>query len=191
MNFDLLRGFYPMLDVALDKIPHKKIWTIFFSRREEEHSVTIAIHNQSEEDRLLIDELVGFKVPRHLYQTEHGWVGKIGVDVCGIGTDKLRLYVNRNKYTDGNFLEGIGYYLSKDGKVIGKKDYVNNVEEVCYDVTYYDENNKVVDADKEIITTQKDWNGSEKLVEIAKKQEVECVFTKKKNKDQAYFIMIF
>lgn len=192
MNFDLLRGFYPALDNALDKIPHNKIWVIFFSRREDKYSVTVAIRNHSEEDRKLIDDLAGMEVPKDLYLTETGQCGKIGIEVTGIGSGNLRLYVSHNHNLNrNNFLQGCGYYLDNDGKVIGRKDYQANLQEVCYDVEYFDTNDNLVDTDKEIPGVYSDWNGPQELVKIAEQNGIEHIFTRKQNKDQAYFIMNF
>lgn len=193
MNYNLLRGFYPALDAALDKIPHEKIWVIFFARREDKYSVTVAIHNHSEEDRKLIDDLAGITIPRDIYLTTAGQCGKIGIEVTGIHTDNLRLYVNQkhDHLTQNNFLQGYGYYLNKSGAIIGKKEYRANVAEVCYDVDYYDAENNLVDKDKEIPGNYSDWAGPEELVTIAKNNNVQHIFTKKVSKDQAYFIMNF
>lgn len=193
MNYNLLRGFYPELDNALDKIPHEKIWLIFFSKREDKYSVTVAIHNKCEEDRELIDELAGIKIPRHLYETSAGQCGKIGIELTGANTDNLRIYVNKStpRTTIDNFLQGYGYYINKNSSVIGKKEYFVNVKDACYDVTYYDANNNLVNSDKEIQANYSDWGGPKELVTIAEKNNVKCVFTKKENKNQAYFIMDF
>jgi len=193
MNYNLLRGFYPALDAALDKIPHEKIWVIFFARREDKYSVTVAIHNHSEEDRKLIDDLAGITIPRDIYLTTAGQCGKIGIEVTGIHTDNLRLYVNQkhDHLTQNNFLQGYGYYLNKSGTIIGKKEYRANVIEVCYDVDYYDTENNLIDKDKEIPGNYSDWNGPEELVTIAKNNNVQHIFTRKVSKDQAYFIMNF
>ena len=193
MNFNLLRGFYPALDAALDKIPHEKIWLIFFARREDKYSVTVAIYNQSEEDRLLIDDLAGIKIPRDLYLTTAGQCGKIGIEVTGVNTDNLRLYVNKTPDYDAvnNFLQGYGYYLDKNGLVTGKKEYIADIVKVCYDVAYYDAANHLVDSDKEIKANYSDWGGPKELLDIAEKNNVSYVFTKKENKNQAYFIMNF
>jgi hypothetical protein len=193
MNFNLLRGFYPELDNALDKIPHEKIWLIFFARREDKYSVTVAIYNRSEEDRILIDDLAGIKIPRDLYLTTAGQCGKIGIEVTGSNTDNLRIYVNTTPdYTAvNNFLQGYGYYLDKNGDVTGKKQYTADIVKVCYDVAYYNAANNLVDTDREVPANYSDWNGPKELVTIAKENNVECVFTKKENKNQAYFIMNF
>jgi hypothetical protein len=193
MDYNLLRGFYPALDAALDKIPHEKIWVIFFARREDKYSVTVAIHNHSEEDRKLIDDLAGITIPRDIYLTTAGQCGKIGIEVTGIHTDNLRLYVNQkhDHLTQNNFLQGYGYYLNKSGTIIGKKEYRANVIEVCYDVDYYDTENNLIDKDKEIPGNYSDWNGPEELVTIAKNNNVQHIFTRKVSKDQAYFIMNF
>jgi hypothetical protein len=193
MNYNLLRGFYPELDNALDKIPHEKIWLIFFTKREDKYAVTVAIHNKSEEDRMLIDDLAGIKIPRHLYLTKEGQCGRIGIEVTGANTDNLRLYVSKtpDRTSLNNFLHGYGYYINKKGLVIGRKEYVVNVTDVCYDVTYYDKDNNVVEKNREIPADYSDWGGPEELVTIAEKNNVKCVFTKKQNKNQAYFIMNF
>lgn len=195
MNFDLLRGFYPALDNALDKIPNEKIWVIFFARREDKYSVTIAIDNRCEEDRELLDDLAGIKIPRDIYLTENGQCGKIGIEVTSANTNNLRLYVSRNPNSAGQdknmILSGYGYYLDTDANVIGTKRYTLNVKEICYDVDYYDSNNDLVDKDKEIPANYSAWNGPEELVKIAKDNNIEHIFTKKENKDQAYFIMNF
>lgn len=193
MDYNLLRGFYPALDDALNKIPHNKIWIIFFARREDKYSVTVAIHNHGEEDRKLIDDLAGFKIPRDLYLTTAGQCGKIGIEVTSINTDNLRIYVNQkhDHTTQNNFLQGYGYYLDKTGSVIGKKEYLADVKEVCYNVDYYDAENNLVDKDKEIPADYSDWHGPEELVTIARNNKVEHIFTKKENKNQAYFIMNF
>lgn len=191
MNYNLLRGFYPELDKALDKIPHEKIWLIFFAKREDKYSVTVAIHNKSEEDRMLIDDLAGIKIPRHLYKTTEGQCGKIGIEVTGANTDNLRLYVNTVpvRTTIDNFLHGCGYYINSNGLVTGKKEYTINVKELCYDVNYYDTDNNLVDTDKEIPAVYSDWGGPKELVAIAENNNIGCIFTKKENKNQAYFIM--
>jgi hypothetical protein len=193
MNYNLLRGFYPELDNALDKIPHEKIWLIFFARREDKYAVTVAIHNKSEEDRMIIDDLAGIKIPRHIYSTTEGQCGKIGIEVTGVNTDNLRLYVNKAipRTAVDNFLQGYGYYVNNNGSVIGKKEYSVNVKSVCYDVTYYAADNTIVETDKEIPASYSDWGGPKELVTIAEKNNVKCVFTKKENKNQAYFIMNF
>jgi hypothetical protein len=193
MNYNLLRGFYPELDNALDKIPHEKIWLIFFARREDKYAVTVAIHNKSEEDRMIIDDLAGIKIPRHIYSTTEGQCGKIGIEVTGVNTDNLRLYVNKAipRTAVDNFLQGYGYYVNNNGSVIGKKEYSVNVKSVCYDVTYYAADNIIVETDKEIPASYSDWGGPKELVTIAEKNNVKCVFTKKENKNQAYFIMNF
>lgn len=193
MNYNLLRGFYPELDVALDKIPHEKIWLIFFARREDKYTVTVAIHNKSEADRALIDDLAGIEIPKDLYLTTEGQCGKIGIEITGVNTDNLRLYVNKtpdNKVVD-NFLHGYGYYINKNGIVIGKKEYIVNVANTCYDVAYYDSKNNLVDTDKEIPANYSDWGGPKELVAIAEKNNVRHIFTKKENKNQAYFILNF
>lgn len=193
MNYNLLRGFYPELDNALDKIPHEKIWLIFFSKREDKYSVTVAIHNRSEEDRELIDELAGIKIPREIYLTTAGQCGKIGIELTGANTDNLRVYVNRAiaRTSVDNFLHGYGYYINKNGVVTGKKEYVVNVKKVCYDVSYYDANNNLMETDKEIPANYSDWGGPAELVAIAENNNIKCIFTKKENKNQAYFIMNF
>jgi hypothetical protein len=193
MNYNLLRGFYPALDAVLDKIPHEKIWVIFFARREDKYSVTVAIHNHSEEDRKLIDDLAGIKIPRDIYLTTAGQCGKIGIEVTGINTDNLRLYVNQkhDHLAENNFLQGFGYYLNKSGDIIGKKEYRANVKEICYDVDYYDAENNLVDKDREVPGNYSDWNGPKELVTIAQNNNVQHIFTRKESKDQAYFIMNF
>lgn len=193
MNFNLLRGFYPELDNALDRIPHEKIWLIFFSKRENKYSVTVAIHNRSEKDRELIDELAGILIPREIYLTSEGQCGKIGIELTGANTDNLRIYVNKAipRTAVDNFLQGYGYYINKNGFVKGKKEYAVNVKKVCYDVSYYDANNNLVETDKEIPANYSDWGGPAELVTIAEKNNVKYIFTKKENKNQAYFIMNF
>lgn len=193
MNYNLLRGFYPELDNALDKIPHEKIWLIFFSKRKNKYSVTVAIHNKSEEDRELIDELAGIKIPKEIYLTTEGHCGKIGIELTGANTNNLRVYVNKaiQRTSVDNFLHGYGYYINKNGVVTGKKEYVVNVKEVCYDVAYYDANNNLIETDKEIPANYSDWGGPAELVAIAENNNIKCVFRKKENKNQAYFIMNF
>ena len=67
MTLSTIDGFN--LDKALDIFHLETIWGIQFTRREEVHSVTIVILNNSEEIRESIDNFLGFKVPRELYQT--------------------------------------------------------------------------------------------------------------------------
>ena len=193
---DLFKGYYENLDKALDIFPLETIWGIQFSRREEVHSVTIVLHNKSEEIRESIDNFLGFKVDRKLYQTggEGTRCGLVAFDLGAIGTDNLRFYVNTahnnsNKDQD-RWLYGIGYYLDKEGNVLGKKNYTASISSRTMEVDYFDtEDNKLSD-DVELLTDDWTvWNGPKELYDMVNKYKMMHQLGHKTKKDQAYFLV--
>lgn len=190
MSLDFLRGFYPELDKALDIIPHDNIWVIFFARREDKYSVAVGIYNRSENDRRLMDEVAGMKIPRRLYETKDGWAGKIGIELTGIGSNNLRMYVSRaGKVDQGELLQGVGYYLNNNCEIVGKKNYLANIDNTRYDIEYYDSEDALNDTEREVPALYDDWNGPKELFETVKFHNVKYIFTKKESKDQAYFVL--
>jgi len=123
VDSNIFRGYYDILDEALDIFPISILTTLEFVRRKDVHSVVIYIRNNSEEIRQDIDtflEKYGFSVPRRLYETgpEGTRTGLIAIDLGTLTTDNLRLYVTttHNKPTDNLGKEwhwGTGYYLDK------------------------------------------------------------------------------
>ena len=71
VDSNIFRGYYDILDEALDIFPISTQTTLEFVRRQDTHSVVIYIRNGTEEIREDIDNFVGkygFSIPRRLYE---------------------------------------------------------------------------------------------------------------------------
>ena len=193
---DLFRGYYKNLDEALDKFDLSDIWAIQFSRKEKVFSVNLVLRNTSEEIREHIDELVGFKVDRTLYQTagEGTRCGLIALDLGALKTDFLRIYVstfhnNPNKDKD-KWLYGYGYYLDSKGNILGKKHYNADTTAKAMHVDYFDNNGDKVFDDTELLTEDWTvWGGPKELYDMVNKYRMMHQLGHKVKKDQAYFLV--
>jgi hypothetical protein len=194
MNSNIFKGYYKSLDKALDMIPLEKVHAFIFCRRQEIHTVAVIIYNHSDEERKYIDELAGFEIPKHLYSAGEGKrVGIIGLDLPEENNDFVRLYVSDKKAwreTDDDFLYGIGYYLNKNGEVLGKKDYYANLKTGLLNVDYYDAEGNSVDHVKEKVLDNYDvWNGPIGLFDAVKSGGFKYSIGYKDKKDQGYFLV--
>jgi|DEB0MinimDraft_10_1074344.scaffolds.fasta_scaffold17967_2 hypothetical protein len=203
VDSNIFRGYYDILDEALDIFPISILTTLEFVRRKDVHSVVIYIRNNSEEIRQDIDtflEKYGFSVPRRLYETgpEGTRTGLIAIDLGTLTTDNLRLYVTttHNKPTDNLGKEwhwGTGYYLDKQGNVLGKKHYHMNLKQRIMKIDYFDSENNLKSSgtDYEHITDDWTvWGGPEALYNIVKdRTDISHQFCHKTEKDQGYFIV--
>ena len=195
MDSQIFRGYYACLDRALDIVPLDKVYLFNFTRRKDVHSVSIALRNNSEEDRELIDQLAGFKVSRHLYEYDGGRVGVIGLDLVDHETDYVRVYASQHhNWQPGSteWLYAAGYYLDKSGKVLGKKEYRANTNTGILNIDYFDESDSLINNDKEILCDPEDykvWNGPRGLFDAIKQHNLRYSLNKKTEKDQAYFLV--
>ena len=92
INFNIFEGYYSSLDKALEQIPHSKIRSIIFPRRKDIHSVCLVLTRHSEEDEKIFEKLIGVELDEEFYETPHGSVGSLFVDLESIGTSQLRIY---------------------------------------------------------------------------------------------------
>jgi len=201
LTTDSFRGYYDILDKALDIFPLEVQCSIEFARRGEEHSPVIYIRNDSEEIRKSIDNFLGeygFTIPRKLYEPGHEGTrtGLIAIDLSTVTTDNLRLYVTTAHNNPNNdkleWLWGIGYYLDKSGNVLGKKHYNINLSGPNMKVHYFDAEGNLVSSATETETITDDWKvwgGSEQLYNMVKENNLVHQFAVKSKKDQAYFIV--
>ena len=60
MDFNKFKGFYPTLDRALSIVPNHMIHSLVFSRREDEFSVGLIMHQRGEEYQAKFEELIGY-----------------------------------------------------------------------------------------------------------------------------------
>lgn len=198
VNSEIFKGYYDCLDKALDIVALEKVHVFVFCRRKDVHSVSIVIRNNSEEDRELIDELAGFKIPRHLYQTPNGGrVGLIGLDLVDDIKDKehVRLYVSQNHNWQPGAIEwlyGVGYYISKTGEVIGKKNYHANTQTSILNIDYFDDSDNLINNDKELLCDPQDyemWGGPRGLFDTVLKNKLSYSVSRKEEKDQGYLLV--
>lgn len=186
VNFNIFNGYYSSLDSALKIIPHEKIRSIIFSRRQDTHSVCLQLHRQSEEDEKTFEKLIGVELDEEFYETPHGWVGSLYVDLESIGTSQLRIYKDQ-RFAKTEF-SLIGYYLD-DKNITGYKTYSIYSSDNPVIIKYYDTNNNLVDTQTESSGSFEDWNGSQELFDAVEENNLEYVFSKKDTKDQGYFIV--
>lgn len=205
-NIDRLKGFDDKLDEVLEWFPQNRIKSIVFTRRGDHHSVAL-IQKFSKglandvDDEANFERMCGYNFPQEWYETTdaegevEGWISFCSVDLDSVGTDKLRVYKNQPNLKPADNIsdwwENKAYYIdTKKRKVIGEKHYLRSLRDRCYYINYYDENgNLVAERQKEVEATKEDWNGSEELFNIVNEEEWTYVFSKKENKDQAYFIV--
>ena len=203
MDSNIFKGYYDILDEALDIFPLETQTTLEFVRRKEEHSVVIYIRNNSEEVRESIDSFVGkygFNVPRELYETGPGLrTGLIAIDLGTLATNNLRIYITttNNRPTDPALFEekwlwGIGYYLDKIGNIVGKKHYNSVMKSKTMEIDYFDENDDLISsaADSENITDDwTKWGGPKSLYDAVRKEGLHYQIAHKNKKDKGYFIV--
>jgi|TARA_B110000914_G_scaffold193941_1_gene181805 hypothetical protein len=192
-NINRLKGFYPKLDAVLEWFPHNRIKSIVFTRRGDVHTVAFISHfAKGTDDEANFERICGYNFPTEWYETSDGWVSYVCADLESVGTDFVRVYKNQpsNNPRDGSeWLENIAYYInSNTNQILGTKHYHRNEKDEAYYIDYYDENNNLVlERQKEIVGTKEFWNGPEELFNIVKKEKFLHLFGKKENKDQAYF----
>lgn len=201
VDSNIFRGYYDILDEALDIFPISIQTTLEFVRRQDTHSVVIYIRNNSEEIRKDIDNFVGkygFSIPRRLYEPgpEGTRTGLIAIDLGTLSTESLRIYVTttHNKPADlgTEWHWGNGYYLNKQGNVLGKKHYHINLKLRTMKVDYFDseDNLEASGTDHENITDDwKIWGGPEELYNDVVKSGLGYSFGHKTKKDQGYFVV--
>jgi len=189
INFNIFEGYYSSLDKALEQIPHSKIRSIIFTRRKDIHSVCLVLTRHSEEDEKIFEKLIGVELDEEFYETPHGSVGSLFVDLESIGTSQLRIYKDQ-RFDKSKFMLK-GYYLNKNKKIICKKTYALNPanDENSLIIKYYDENGNLIDTQTESNGNFEDWNGSRELFEAVENNNLEYSFMKKDTKDQGYFIV--
>ena len=205
MDLNKLRGFYDALDNALDVIPHEQFVKIVFTRREQMHTCALVLHHRCEEDRENFEKLINYNVWDDFYKTPHGTVSHLGVDLESIGTEFLRIYHNQphnkpykneKEYLDfenwPDFLENYGYYVNTKSNsldILGTKEYIKSVKDLCYKIKYYDKNKNLIGEDCEVIAVYEDWNGPKEIYDIVVKEGVQYSFAKKADKDNGYFMI--
>jgi hypothetical protein len=194
MDLNKFKGFYPALDRALDIIPHDRIKSFIFTRREDFYSVGLIMHYGQRGDRDNFEKLVGKKLDDVFYSTEAGWASVLCVDLESIGTGQLRLYKDQPNNKAGikpgdNWIENVGYYIDENDNIVGSKTYTIDWENLCYIIDYYDANGAQVKTEHEVRGTIEDWNGPQEIVDIVTQNNIHNITTKKVNKDQAYFIV--
>lgn len=189
INFDIFKGYYSSLDKVLEQIPHNKIRSIIFTRRKNIHSVCLVLSRQSEEDEKIFEKLIGVELNEEFYETPHGYVGSLFVDLESIGTSQLRIY--KDQRFSGSKFQIKGYYLNENKKIICKKTYALNSTngKNSLIIKYYNENNNLIDTQTESDGNFEDWNGSQELFEAVENNNLEYSFMKKDTKDQGYFIV--
>lgn len=198
---NIFKGYYEILDEALELFPLETLTTLEFVRRQNTHSAVIYIRNDSEETRVDIDNFLGkygFSVPRRLYEPgpKGTRTGLIAIDLGTLTTDNLRLYVTttHNKPNDLNeeYLWGVGYYLDNQGNVLGKKHYNTNLSERIMRVDYFDSEDILVSSGTDTESVTEDWTvwgGPKPLYDAVKENNFPHQFSSKTKKDQGYFIV--
>lgn len=201
MDSNIFKGYYEILDEALEVFPLETLTTLEFVRRQSTHSPVIYIRNNSEEIRVNIDNFLGkygFSVPRRLYEPgpEGTRTGLIAIDLGTLATDRLRLYVTttHNKPDDINeeYIWGIGYYLDNQGNVLGKKHYNTNFPERTMRVDYFDSEDALVSSKTDVENITEDWTvwgGPKPLYNAVKENNLQHQFGSKTEKDQGYFVV--
>lgn len=194
MDLNKFRGFYPDLDKALDILPHNRIGKLIFTRRDDKYSVGLIMKYGHEGDRENFEKLIGKNLTDDFYKTPNGYVGVLCVDLESLGTGQVRLYKDQPHNKSGlkpgqNFIENVGYYIDENGNTVGKKTYMVDWLNRCYQIDYYDKDGTHVKMEREIQGTIEDWNGPQEIVDIVTQNKLYYALTKKEKKDQAYFIV--
>ena len=196
MNADIFRGYYDRLDEALDLISINSVWAFVFCRRQDVHTVTLVLKNNSDVERDALDKLAGIEIPRHLYDNPNGGrVGIIGLDLADKDQEFIRLYTRykTKEEQDPNskqFLYGTGYYLDKTGEVLGTKYYNADLDAGILDIDYFDQNDNNVNKDREIMTMDYEtWGGPKALYDAVVKEKLRYNIGCKEKKDQGYFLV--
>jgi hypothetical protein len=202
MDFNKFKGFYPTLDRALSIVPNHMIHSLVFSRREDEFSVGLIMHQRGEEYQAKFEELIGYVLGPEWYEAAYRInVAFVCADLSSIGTDSLRIYKNQpqnipqgldsSSTDDEDWHENLGYYINPNtGEILGTKHYIRSQRDSCYKIDYYDkDNNLILKGQKEIMGEYEDWNGPREIYNIAINAGVRSGFAKKVSKDQGYFIV--
>lgn len=195
MDLSRFKGFYPALDRALDIVPHNRIESLVFTRRDDVYTCALIMRNQFLTDRETFEELIGIKLPDDFYITPTGFIAYMCADLESIGTEKLRLYKNQPQNIPANleedWLENVAYYMNaRTGETLGTKLYYRSNQNQCYYIDYFDkEGNLVAEKQREMQGEYEDWNGPQEIVDIAIEENMMYVFAKKESKDQGYFIV--
>lgn len=186
MNLDIFKGYYSSLDEVLETVPHEMIRGFIFTRRDDLHTVCLILRRHYPEDMKIFEDLIGVELGDDFYETPVGWVGTLYVDLESIGSEKLRIYKSQ---PHEQYISLIGYYLDQENKITQTKVY-NEIEvdgEQKYSIDYYDASGELINNEIESEGTFEDWNGSRELFDVVKSSGLRYVFSKKENKDQAYF----
>jgi hypothetical protein len=201
MNMQKFKGFYPSLDRALDIVPNDMIHSLVFTRRQDEFSVGLIMHQRGEEYQAKFEELIGYVLGPEWYSAAYKIdVAFVCADLSSIGTDSLRIYKNQpqnipsgSKIGDDveDWHENLGYYINTTtNEILGTKHYIRSHRDTCYKIDYYDHSgNKVAEDQREVMGVYEDWNGPREIYNIAIDAGVSTGFAKKVSKDQGYFIV--
>lgn len=195
MDLNRFKGFYPALDRALDIVPHNRIESLVFTRRDEVYTCALIMKHQFSADREVFEKLIGIKLVDEFYSTPTGFIAYMCADLESIGTGKLRLYKNQPQNVPENleddWLENVAYYVdTHSGETIGKKLYHRSAKDKCYYIDYFNKDgNLVAEKQREMQGDYEDWNGPREIVDIAIEENMIHVFAKKESKDQGYFVV--
>lgn len=195
MRLERFKGFYEALDRALDLVPHDRIESLVFTRRDDLHTCALIMKHQFSSDREIFEKLIKLELEDEFYTTPTGFIAYMCADLESIDTDRLRLYKNQPQNVPNNleddWMEATASYVdTQTGETLGTKTYLRSVKDKCYYIDYYDkDNNLVAEKQKEFEGTYEDWNGPKEIVDIAIEEDMPYVFARKESKDQGYLII--